>query len=125
MSAVTFQAIGYYGIYAVNSTCGVLSISWMLFVCKENPDGKPFEPKTPEVENEGFLTKYIWNGLVKPGIDLFQGSNSTAFPRFSCILREIYQFQWRRSLNYADPSNLLRLSMMTQGGKSVELIPRP
>ena len=72
---MTFQAIGYYGIYAVNSTCGVLSVLYLLLVCKENPDGKPFEPKTLDDDDGGFLRTYVWNGLIQPVIDLFQTMN--------------------------------------------------
>ena len=79
MSALTFQAIGYYGIYAINSTCGVLSVLYLLLICKENPDGKPFDPKTSDNEEGGFFKTYIWNGLVQPVIDLFQTMSKGPF----------------------------------------------
>ena len=79
VSAPTFQAIGYYGIYAINSTCGVLSVLYLLLICKENPDGKPFEPKTSDNDEGGFFKTYVWNGLVQPVIDLFQTMSKGPF----------------------------------------------
>ena len=79
VSAPTFQAIGYYGIYGINSTTSALSVLYLLLICKENPDGKPFEPKISDNDEGGFFKTYVWNGLVQPVIDLFQTMSKGAF----------------------------------------------
>ena len=76
MSAKIYEWLSYYGLLAINSSMGAISMVYIVFVTKETPEGnitrrsrKSSDAKTPERKS---LAAYATESLVQPAKDLYR-----------------------------------------------------
>ena len=71
ISAPLFNAVGYYGVYAVNSSLNLLALMYTIFVVRNYPVGYKREKKDTSKDSGDDERSWLQSKVVHPLRDLF------------------------------------------------------
>ena len=71
VSAPLFNAIGYYGVYAINSVLNLLALMYTIVVVKNYPDGYTRQKKDTSREISDDKRNWLQSNIIQPLRDLF------------------------------------------------------